>query len=62
MQVTMEQEVEIGLVKLKKEKTMVGKFLVGAEQITAELRLDQSGYLVIQKLSNIGCLQLQQVQ
>ena len=58
----MEQEVEIGLVKLKKEKTMVGKFLVGVEQITVELRLDQSGYLAIQKLSNTGYLQLQQAQ
>ena len=48
--------------EIKKEKTMVGKFLVGVEQITAELRLDQSGYLAIQKQSNIGCLQLQQVQ
>ena len=53
---------EIGLVKLKKEKTMVGKFLVGVEQITVELRLDQSGYLATQKQSNIGCLQLQQAQ
>ena len=62
MQVIMVLGVVIGLVKLKKEKTMVGKFLVGVEQITVELRLDQSGYLAIQKLSNIGCLQLQQVQ
>ena len=62
MQVTMEQEVEIGLVKLKNEKTMVGKFLVGVELITVEQKLDQSGYLVIQKQSNIGYLQLQQVQ
>ena len=62
MQVTMEQEVVIGLVKLKKEKTMVGKFLVGVEQITVEPRLDQSGYLATQKQSNTGCLQLQQVQ
>ena len=58
----MAQEEAIGLVKLKKEKTMVGKFLVGAEQTTVGPRLDQSGYLAIQKQSNTGCLQLQQVQ
>ena len=45
----MEQEVAIGLVKQSMDKIMAGKFLVGEEQITQELKLALSGNQVFQK-------------
>ena len=52
----------IGLERLKKEKTMDGKYLDGVEKIILEFQLVQNGNLVLQKPFSIGCHQLLQVQ
>ena len=52
----------IGLERLKKEKTMDGKYLGGVEQTILEFQLVQNGNLVSPKLYSIGYHQLPQVQ
>ena len=50
----MEPKVEIGLEKLNFVKTMVGKFLVGEEQIIQEVKLVLNGSQVLLKQKNTG--------
>ena len=47
-------EVVIGLGKLKREKIMAGKFLVGEEQTILEHQSDLNGNQGLQKQFNIG--------
>ena len=42
--------------KLKREKTMVGKYWAGVAQIKVVQKLDLNGNQVLQKPSNIGYL------
>ena len=52
---------ETGLVKLKKAKTMVGKYEDGVEEIMMVQKLAQSGKKGILKQFNTGYLQSLQV-